>query len=78
MPFLDPNIVDYCLRLPPEYLIRKGWMKWILRMSVRDALPEEVIWRRRKMGFPFPIREWLRASKSVIGVNLRKLDCPLY
>jgi asparagine synthase (glutamine-hydrolysing) len=76
VPLLDPDVVDYCLRLPPEYLIRKGWMKWILRMSMRDVLPEEVIWRRKKMGFPFPIQEWLRISKSVIGANLRKLDCP--
>lgn len=74
-PFLDPRIVDFCFRLPPEYLIRDGWHKWILRQAVKDLLPEAVLWRRKKMGFPFPIREWLMHSKNLVIANLAGVDC---
>lgn len=75
-PFLDYRVVEYCCRLPPEYLIHNGWYKHVLRMAVKDYLPEQVLWRRQKMGFPFPLREWLSASKHVVHRNLKDLNCP--
>jgi len=75
-PFLDYRVVELCCQLPPEYLIYNGWQKHVLRMAVKDYLPEEVLWRRQKMGFPFPLREWLLESQSVIYENLRDIDCP--
>ncbi|MBX3280506.1 MAG: asparagine synthase (glutamine-hydrolyzing) [Acidobacteria bacterium] len=61
-PFLDHRLIEFGMRLPVGLLIRGGWMKWILRKAMEDLLPREVTWRRRKMGFPFPIREWLRGA----------------
>jgi len=39
-------------------------MKWVLRKALERHLPPEIVWRRVKMGFPFPLKEWLQASKS--------------
>ena len=75
-PFLDYRVVDCAFSLPHEYLIRDGWHKWILRKAMSNLLPTEVLWRRRKMGFPFPIADWLLASKSKMQANLAELDCP--
>lgn len=75
-PFLDCRLVDFAFKLPPEYLIHEGWHKWILRQTTDDILPNEVVWRRHKMGFPFPIREWLQHSKDVVETNLSGVDCP--
>jgi asparagine synthase (glutamine-hydrolysing) len=75
-PFLDYRVVEYCCQLPPELLISDGWHKHVLRLAVSDYLPKEVVWRKKKMGFPFPYREWLLASRVVIERNARGLDCP--
>lgn len=75
-PFLDYRVVEYCCQLPPEYLISGGWHKHVLRLAVKDYLPEQVVWRRQKMGFPFPYREWLIASRAVAEKNATGIDCP--
>ena len=75
-PFLDYRVVDFAFSLPPEYLIRDGWHKWILRKALGGLLPPEVLWRRTKMGFPFPIADWLAASRASVMANLADSDCP--
>jgi asparagine synthase (glutamine-hydrolysing) len=75
-PFLDYRVVELCCQLPPEYLIRDGWHKYVLRNAVRNYLPRDVTWRRTKMGFPFPYRQWLQASSALVRKNVVGLDCP--
>lgn len=75
-PFLDYRIVEYCMQLPPEYLIHKGWQKHILRLSIEDLLPASVTWRKIKMGFPFPYKRWLLENKNIIHEKTNKVDCP--
>jgi asparagine synthase (glutamine-hydrolysing) len=75
-PFLDIDVVNLVFQLPPSYLIRDGWHKWILRKAMADALPPEITWRKRKMGFPFPIREWLTQSKSIYFSVVEGMECP--
>ncbi len=43
VPFVDPEMVALALQIPPEYKIRNGVEKWILRQAVRDLLPEPVL-----------------------------------
>lgn len=75
-PFLDYRVVEFCTQLPPEYLIHDGWHKHVLRKAVEEYVPSEVVWRRNKMGFPFPYREWLIASKNVAEKNIIDVECP--
>lgn len=75
-PFLDVDLCDFVFSLPPTYLIRDGWHKWILRKAMADILPAEIAWRRLKMGFPFPIKEWLVASKAHYFRVTAQYDCP--
>jgi asparagine synthase (glutamine-hydrolysing) len=63
-PFLDHRVVELAFSLPPGYLIRDGWMKWILRKATEDILPIETIRRPTKAGFPFPLAPWLQESKA--------------
>ena len=76
LPLLDVRVVEWACRLPPEYLIRDGWMKWVLRKALEPHLPAEVVWRRVKMGFPFPLKEWLQASKPGLRVLREGADLP--
>lgn len=76
MPLLDYKVIELAFALPESYLIRDGWMKWIMRKSMADDLPEDVVWRRKKMGFPFPLREWLDRHKGELLGMVCGTDCP--
>ena len=76
MPFLDHRVVEFGYTVPMELLIRNGWMKWLLRYSMEDLLPRDVIWRKQKMGFPFPLRQWLGRFKDRILSMIQPLDSP--
>ncbi len=45
VPFLDPIVVEYALRIPAELKLHNGIEKWILRQAIGEDLPEPV--RRR-------------------------------
>jgi len=76
MPFLDHRVVEFAFSLPPTYLIRDGWHKWILRQALADRLPHEVVWAPTKRGFPFPLETWLPAARARFLAVLADLDCP--
>jgi asparagine synthase (glutamine-hydrolysing) len=61
-PFLDHELVDWCVRLPDRAFIRDGWQKHILRRATRDILPPEIRLRADKVGYAAPLDLWLRGS----------------
>jgi asparagine synthase (glutamine-hydrolysing) len=61
VPFLDAEVFKIASRLPVEQKITPGTTKYALRQAVRDIVPPHVL-NRRKLGFPVPIRHWLRAE----------------
>jgi len=65
-PFLDYRLVEYVYRLPVTYLIRDGWHKWILRKAMESILPPKVVWRKRKLGFPFPYERFFSDHQEII------------
>jgi asparagine synthase (glutamine-hydrolysing) len=58
-PFLDWRLVTYSLSLPDSDAIGKGWTKRIQREAMRGFLPDETLWRERKIGFSLPLPQWL-------------------
>jgi asparagine synthase (glutamine-hydrolysing) len=54
VPFMDHRLVDYLFQVPAIYKIRHGWTKWLLRLAAKDLLPEPIVWRKDKLGFPAP------------------------
>jgi asparagine synthase (glutamine-hydrolysing) len=59
-PFLDHELVDWCVTLPDRAFIRDGWQKHILRESTGDVLPPQIRWRADKVGYAAPLDLWLR------------------
>ncbi|CAG1008372.1 asparagine synthase (glutamine-hydrolysing) [Anaerolineales bacterium] len=43
--FLDEGVVDYALQIPANLKLRNGVEKWILRESMKDTLPDSILWR---------------------------------
>jgi asparagine synthase (glutamine-hydrolysing) len=64
VPFLDYRLVEYVFTKAPDLRIHDGWTKWIQRVAVQDRLPEDIVWRRDKVGFETPEQQWLRAGES--------------
>lgn len=59
MPFLDPELVRFCFRIPWDEKIRDGWTKSLLRRSFSEDLPAPIRFRRRKLGMPAPVFRWM-------------------
>jgi asparagine synthase (glutamine-hydrolysing) len=62
-PFLDTALVELVLRLPPSTKMRGLSLKRVLKRSMSDLLPTEVL-HRRKHGFGLPLDRWFRDELS--------------
>jgi asparagine synthase (glutamine-hydrolysing) len=71
-PFLDPDLIDFAFRLPVQHLIRKGFSKAVLREPMRNHLPDAIVNRREKMGFPVPLAQWMREGKQQILADVHQ------
>lgn len=54
LPFLYHELVHFLFTLPSSFKIHNGWTKWISRYAFEGQLPEEIIWRKEKIGFEPP------------------------
>jgi asparagine synthase (glutamine-hydrolysing) len=63
VPFLDHHLVERALPLPSEKLINKATTKYILRLAMKDVLPEKIRSRQDKIPFATPWDKWFRAEK---------------
>jgi len=59
VPFLDHRLFELAAKIPPEYKIRKGTTKYVLRKAVKDILPPH-LYKREKRAFPVPTSQWIR------------------
>ena len=47
-PFLDEDFVRFALDISPEFKIKEGMGKYILRKSFEDLIPSEIVWRKKE------------------------------
>lgn len=59
LPFLDYQTLEVALSLPGEAKINKGWTKYVLRKHMSGKMPDEITWRKNKIGFEAPTHLWL-------------------
>ncbi len=50
-PYLDTRLFDFAYSIPPEYLIKDGYGKYVLRQALDGILNDQVRLDRRKKGF---------------------------
>lgn len=69
-PFADDKVlVESVFNLPYNFKIRNGWKKFILRKTVEEILPYEICWRREKIGFITPEKEWTKNLFGFFGLS---------
>jgi asparagine synthetase B (glutamine-hydrolysing) len=60
VPFLDHRLVEFVMGVPGELKVRGPETKWFMRRALRGIVPDEVVDRKDKLGYPTPLAQWLR------------------
>lgn len=71
VPFLDKEVFNVASTIPTELKIADGTTKAILREAVQGIVPDHVL-NRKKLGFPVPIRHWLKNEMHDWAVSIIK------
>ena len=58
-PMTDYRIVEWAMRLPYSFKVRRGETKYLLKKVLSKYLPAECVYRPKK-GFGVPLAQWLR------------------
>ena len=61
-PFMDYRLIAFLNACPSQYKMHNGWTKYLARIAFKDKLPDEIVWRKDKLGWPQPIRQWLNGG----------------
>ena len=62
VPFLDREVMALASKIPTRYRVNSQNTKLAMRKSALRAMPEKTA-DRKKLGFPVPVRVWLREDK---------------
>jgi asparagine synthase (glutamine-hydrolysing) len=85
VPFLTLPLADFLFSLPEKYLIsNSGETKSIFRESMKGIVPNEILYRKDKIGFSTPekdwilrsaplFRNWLNSSENIPFINHKEL-----
>jgi len=62
VPFLDHVLVEFATNIPRKFQVQGLSGKRILKKTVQDLLPHEILYRK-KLGFPTPWSRWLNGPQ---------------
>ena len=68
VPYLDIKVFEYIKNLPIDYRVTDEATKRAFRIAAKRHLPESTA-NKKKLGFPVPIRVWLREPKYLHRVE---------
>ncbi len=63
VPFLDHEFVELAAKIPQERLMANGELKHLLKLSLKDTLPDSILFRKKR-GFGAPMGAWLKEELS--------------
>lgn len=70
VPFLDHPLVEFTATIPADIKFKDGKMKNLIKQVFASELPDEIINRRDKMGFPVPLKEWFDDDLRVFIMDI--------
>lgn len=69
VPFLDKEVFNVAAKIQSDQKIKNNTTKYILRKAAEGIVPDHVL-NRKKLGFPVPIRHWLKDEMYDWAINL--------
>lgn len=71
-PLLDDDLLDFSLKLPPEYKLKGVQLRWFFKEALRDFLPQEII-TKKKQGFGLPFGHWVLKHQGLLQLARESL-----
>ncbi|TBL71539.1 asparagine synthase (glutamine-hydrolyzing) [Paenibacillus thalictri] len=68
VPFLDVDVFEVARKIPMQYRVAEGTTKYIFRKAMEGIIPDFIL-NRPKLGFPVPIREWMKGPQGELIVE---------
>lgn len=68
VPFLDKEVMKLAGKIPSKYRVNNINTKYAMRLAALKNIPEKVA-QKKKLGFPVPIRVWLKDEKYYLQVK---------
>ena len=62
MPFMDYRMVEFLASVPAAYKLHNGWTKYLARRAFDGKLPDEIVWRKDKVGWAIPEDFWFEGQ----------------
>ncbi|QES87470.1 asparagine synthase (glutamine-hydrolyzing) [Rhizosphaericola mali] len=62
LPYLQHELVEFLFTLPSHLKFQNGFTKSILRKSVDNILPENIVWQKGKIGYEPPQKQWIQSD----------------
>ena len=62
VPLLDTRIMELVASAPPAMKFAGGETKALLKKAVMGSVPDAILQRKDKMGFPVPLGEWMEGG----------------
>jgi asparagine synthase (glutamine-hydrolysing) len=72
-PMLDAPLIDFSRRLPSNWKVRDGQLRWFYKWAMRDFLPRQII-DKTKHGFGLPFGAWTRTHAGLQQLAADALD----
>jgi|GEM_PF-1432366 len=70
------ELSEFAFSVPSSFKIHDGWNKYLLRKAMVGTVPDEICWRKQKMGFYIPEQKWLNEIGTTMFETIKKLDDP--
>lgn len=64
VPLLDHPLIELAATIPSNIKFKDGNMKHIFKQVAKPVLPEIIVQRQDKMGFPTPLTEWIQGEAN--------------
>ena len=75
VPFLDHPLVEFAATMPSNIKFKDGTLKMVLVNAMRHVLPNEILDRKDKMGFPVPLTQWLKHDIKDFVTDIFSSSC---
>lgn len=66
VPLLDYRIVEYAASIPSSMKVKGLEPKYIFKKAIEGIIPDEVLNRKDKKGFPTPINIWFKKNPNFV------------
>jgi asparagine synthase (glutamine-hydrolysing) len=68
VPLVDHELVEFAASVPADVKFKSGNLKHLIKTAYDDVIPDDILKRSDKMGFPVPLQDWFADGlKTYVG-----------